>query len=183
MEETMKTLKTWQKKFLRSTRFLERFPFGFCVFATLCVSGSFLMNTIIFSLVMQDVPPIPPATKDWVGRIICDPYSLFWIIPVFASSLFLAIKFVPLLEGGDKYLPEVAAQEAEELIEKNPGYKDMLGPLVQEAIASDDGCKLAGKIKEIKEIMRLKHRLEIMEDEIEKFKIEINVAETKCLSE
>jgi hypothetical protein len=56
-------------------------------------------------------------------------------------------------------LPETYQKDAQELLENNPEFSDILNSLVQDSIVSDDGIRLAEKLEEVNKLISLKKQL------------------------
>lgn len=182
----MKPLKPWQKWIMRSTSDWLRTAITF-LFA-LIAAGSF--STII-TIHMFPIDTLSAKDLIWVTKrahdgdvlykIMLSECPLWWLIPSFILSLFIMCRCFALTVRSDE-LSEVCVKKAQDIFKNNPEFTDILNRLIQDAVLTDDGRKLAEKIQMIREIIRLKERLACkwicvasLEDEIAKKEMELRV--------
>lgn len=156
-EKIMKSLKPWQKWVLRLINEPVRSITCGVLFLIMAISWSLTLMIAagpseFWRLAKQ------AAAGDLIVRIMLSHYSPYWLIPLSILSLFLFFKFLNLMDKKD-LLPEVSAQKVQAFIKDNPEFTDILVPLVQDAIVTDDGRRLAEKIRKIRDLLRLKERL------------------------
>jgi hypothetical protein len=142
--------------------------------------------TLAFTLAAKMGLALPNLERDAAAgylpeRIMIMKYSLYWLISLFSISVYLFYKMISVM-GKEYYLSDAALQKAQDILNDYPEYVDILGPLMQEAIATDDGERLSKMIHKIREIIRLKEGLACkwmcvanLEDQIAKRETELRV--------
>ena len=76
-------------------------------------------------------------------------------------------------------LPEICQKDAEALVKEHPEFSDILGPLIQESVVSDDRRKLAEKLDEINNFLSLKEKLVSKREYLKELQKEILEIEKK----
>ncbi|HBB36781.1 MAG: hypothetical protein UX02_C0001G0148 [Candidatus Moranbacteria bacterium GW2011_GWC1_45_18] len=150
----MKTLKPWQKWVLRSAVWIRVVIVAVSV-AAADVSGMLLLYKLTLS---NKELSEQAAVGSLLASLSLDQYLIYWLIPLFTLSFFLLIKSIALITEKEN-LPEVVAQNAQAIIKERPEFADILDPLVQDTLTTDDGGRLAEKLCKIREVLRLKERL------------------------
>jgi len=166
----MKALKPWQKWVLRLTGGLAKAIIGLLLVLAVSTFGSLLLN--ILFLPKNEQFAEQANAGDLLACILLSQYSIYWLVPSFILSLFITYRLFGL-EMNEYYLPKVGVQEAQVVIKDNPEFADTLDPLIQDAIATDDGRRLAEKIQKIRDLLLLKKRLAYKREDLADLEKEI----------